>query len=945
MPSARRSASRLAATVLALLVGVGVLPAVGASPAQARTPRLGAGPATVRVVVRTAPGAAGEVTRAATAFGASRVGRIAALRALSFAVAADRAGPLRLRLARRADVTAVGVAHRRRLTADPSDPRYGEQRTYLSAIGAPAAWDAGAVGGPSARIAIVDSGVDVRHPDLAGKVVGTYNAVTGGSNVRDVVGHGTGTASVAAAATNNGVGMAGSGRDATLLAVKVADVTGRIFTDDLAKGVVWAVDHGATVVNLSLGGPTTDPLERAAVQYAQDRGALVVAAAGNEGSSAKQYPGALPGVIAVGATSAGGTVRAPFSSFGSWVDLGAPGRSILVATPGGGYESSDGTSFSAPLVSGAAALLAAYRPGRTAAQLAQALLGGTDTARYGFARGLLRVDRSLALLPPSSTPAVTAPAAGSTVGGRLAVTVSSTAPRVRVRFADLSRTVRVGDGTASATFDTFGLGGVQRVSAVDCSAADQCAGQAATVDVTVANGAPALTSPAAGSEVRGDSIIAAATAPGGAVRFTVDGRRPVLAAASPYRAALSTSDLPPGRHTVRAVLCRADGAVCDATRPATAPVSLARLHPAITAVAPRLVSPNGDGRRDAVAVTYRLDGPQSPVLQVRDPAGAVVYRRTLGRQSAGTYTVRWGGRRTGGGVVGDGTFTVQVATSDGTLTGLTSTAVRVDRTVPRLRGVRVSSRRVLPVRDRYLDAVTVSGTSAEPLRWRRLEVRTRSGVLVRTVRAGGQAAGLAGVVWNGRRAGGRLVPGTYRVRLLAQDLAGNRAPSPARTVRVTSQRLVRRSGTTTVTARRSLGEPFTDDCSDVFRRTGGRHAGWVAYAASSTCTSGDAYAAADHQVRLPAAVRYGTVRLSAYGGRGDPRYRDRATVTYYDDLQNLSGTSFRLGPAVGTHRGPRARAGPLLIRSRLFRWVTMTTGVAWYDVRSYRVDYTYYVLR
>ena len=223
------------------------------------------------------------------------------------------------------------------------------------------------------RIAIVDSGVDVRHPDLAGKVVGTYNAVTGGTDVHDVVGHGTGTASVAAAATGNGVGIAGAGRDSSLLAVKVADVTGRIFTDDLAAGIVWAVDNGADVVNLSLGGPTSDRLEKAAVAYAEAHDVLVVAAAGNEGTSAKQYPAALPGVLAVGATSSNGAVRAPFSSYGSWVDLAAPGRSIVVATPGGGYEVADGTSYSAPLVSGAAALLAAYRPGRTAAELQQAL--------------------------------------------------------------------------------------------------------------------------------------------------------------------------------------------------------------------------------------------------------------------------------------------------------------------------------------------------------------------------------------------------------------------------------------------------------------------------------------------------------------------------------------------------------------------------------------------
>jgi hypothetical protein len=200
-------------------------------------------------------------------------------------------------------------------------------------------------------------------------------------------------------------------------------------------------------------------------------------------------------------------------------------------------------------------------------------------------------------------------------------------------------------------------------------------------------------------------------------------------------------------------------------------------------------------------------------------------------------------------------------------------------------------------------------------------------------------------VWNGRRADGRLVPGSYRLRLVATDLAGNRSRSAARTVEVSGQRLVKRSGSTTVTARETLDETFADDCSDVFRRTSGPHDGWVSYASGSLCTTGDAYAAGDHQVRLPSAARYGTVRVSAFGGRADKRYRDSATVVLYDGLQNLSTVRFRLGPARTTYHGPRVKAGPLLIRSRVLRWETLTTGVAWYDVKSYRVDYTYYVLR
>jgi subtilisin family serine protease/flagellar hook assembly protein FlgD len=934
-----------ACTLLAALLALAVLPATG-GPAAASEAQPGG--ATVRLVVGTVPGSAAAVTRAAEAVGATRTGHVRALHSVSFEVPSADTALLRARLSARADVTSVGVAHRRWFDDEPADPKFAEQRNYMAAMGLPAAWDRGATGSPDVRVAIVDSGVDVHHPDLAGKVVGTHNAVTGGTDVHDVVGHGTGTASVAAAATGNGVGIAGAGRNSSLLAVKVADVTGRIFTDDLAAGIVWAVDHGADVVNLSLGGPTTDRLEKAAVAYAEAHDVLVVAAAGNEGSSAKQFPAALPGVMAVGATSSNGAVRAPFSSFGSWVDLAAPGRSIVVATPGGGYEVADGTSYSAPLVSGAAALLAAYRPGRTAAELLQALVGGADTAQIGFAHGLVHVDRSLAFLPPGSAPAISAPADGAVVSGAITVSASSGAPRVRLGLGDLVQNVAVGGGVASASFPTYGLAGRQPVTAADCSVVDQCEGPT-TIAVTVDNPAPALTAPVPGQEVRGDTLSATADAPAGAaVRFTVDGATtgPGVATdtTAPFAVTFDTEGLSDGLHTVRAHLCR-DAVTCDLTRAGEAAVTVTRLHPGIVSVSPSSISPNGDGRRDSTKVTYRLDRSQTPTLQVRNQFGEVVYRKALGRQDAGQHVATWTGRRSDGHVLADGTVAVQVSTVDGDLQGLSSRAVVVDRTAPAVRGVHASSPRVLPVDDDYLDNVAVSGSTPAALGRLQLEIATRGGTVVRSIGAGSKPAGPVAIGWNGRRAGGQLVPGTYRVRFVAEDLAGNRSRSKARTITVSSQRLVLRQGSTTVTARGSMQQSFEDPCSQVFRRTTGKHRDWVSYAASSICTSGDAYAAADHQVRLPEAIRYGTVRVSAYGGRGDPRYRDSAKVVYYDSLQNLSDHTVRLGPSIGSHGGKAVKATPLLIRSRVLRWMTITTGVAWYDVRSYRVDFTYYVLR
>jgi subtilisin family serine protease len=948
---ARVSPAALSARLLTLLTAVALsVTALSAapgstSPASAATTPLGSDRATVRLEVQTTTGSAAAVTAAAERLGATRVGAVRRLHAVSFEVTSWRAQQVRAALSRRSDVTSVGVAQRRWFTADPDDPRYAEQRTYLSAIGDPAAWESGAVGSQSVRVAIVDSGVDVHHPDLAGKVVGTYNAVTGGTDVHDVVGHGTGTASVAAAATGNGVGIAGSGRDTSILAVKVADVTGRIFTDDLAGGIVWAADHGADIINLSLGGPSSDPLERAAVAYAAAHDVLVVAAAGNEGTSAKQYPASLPGVLAVGATNAAGSARAGFSSFGSWVDLGAPGRSIVVATPGGGYDVEDGTSFSAPLVSGAAALLAAYRPGRTAAQLAQALDDAADTAKLGFARGLVHVDRSLALLPPAEQPAITGPTAGSTVAGQVTVSALTAAPRARLGLGDLRRTVQVAGGVASTTFETFGLSGPQPVTAAACSVVDQCA-DPTTSSVTVDNGSPTLTAPAPAQDVREDDLELGADAPGGAVQFLVDAGQGGQATvpAAPYRTTLPTVRLGEGGHTVSAVICRSDGSVCDTAHPAQTSVTVTRLHPAVLRIAPRIISPNGDRRQDTATVTYSLDRAGTPTLQVRSGTGVVVLTRSLGQQAAGTHTARWNGRLAAGRVAADGTYQVGVATVDGTLRGLANSTVRVDRAPPRLVDVHRSAPRVLPVHDNYLDTVSLDGRSNEALAALDLRVTTPGGT-VRVLHRGPRDLGLVGATWDGRLPHIGLVPGGYRLRLVATDFAGNTTTSAARTVTVSRQQLVRRHGTTTVTAKASLGGTYVDTCSEVFPRTSGRHDGWVAYGASSTCTSDDAFAGGDHQVRLPDAVRYGTVQISAYGGRADRRYRDSARVEVYDSLQNLSDHTFRLSPALGNHAGPRVKADGLLIRDRVLRWMTLTTGVAWYDVKSYTVRFTYFVLR
>jgi serine protease len=232
----------------------------------------------------------------------------------------------------------------------------------------------------SITIAVVDTGADLAAPDIAAKAPTAYNVITGDDQVSDVTGHGTFVASVAAGSVASGGVLRGFGGDAKLMVVQ-ANRNADIFDDvDEAAGIVWAVDHGAQIVNLSIGGAQTSQVEKDAIDYAESHGVLVVAAAGNtgEGGNVPSYPAALVGLhgLAVASSTTTGR-RAPFSTVARYVSLAAPGVRVLGATtPGapsstfprvatgsaGSYAYGTGTSYSAPQVSGAAALVWAANP-------------------------------------------------------------------------------------------------------------------------------------------------------------------------------------------------------------------------------------------------------------------------------------------------------------------------------------------------------------------------------------------------------------------------------------------------------------------------------------------------------------------------------------------------------------------------------------------------------
>lgn len=274
-------------------------------------------------------------------------------------------------------------------------------------------------------IAVVDTGADVTAPELAAKSPVTYNAVTGADTVSDATGHGTFVASVAGGAVATGSPLQGFGGDAKLLIVQ-ASRDADVFDDvDEAAGIVWAVEHGARIVNLSIGGAQTSQVERNAIGYAISHGVLVVAAAGNtgQGGNVRSYPAALVGShgLAVASTTAAGK-RASFSTAGRYVSLAAPGVRVLGATTAaastseypraavateGVYAYGTGTSYSAPQVAGAAALVWAANPELTAdgvIKILERTASGGGTWNSGTGYGVLdvaaAVARALGVPPP-----------------------------------------------------------------------------------------------------------------------------------------------------------------------------------------------------------------------------------------------------------------------------------------------------------------------------------------------------------------------------------------------------------------------------------------------------------------------------------------------------------------------------------------------------------------
>lgn len=345
----------------------------------------------------------------------------------------------------------------------PNDPLLGMQWAPAK-IRLPQAWDLG-IGAPTAIIAIVDTGVDLYHPDLRAKMLDGWDFVNNDSIPQDDNGHGTHCAGIAGAATNNATGIVGVGYLCKIMPVKVLNNLGGGTTFTVSQGINYAVVKGASVVSLSLVSSATSSVLQSAVDQAVASGVVVVAAAGNDANQNPKYPAAYASVIGV-AASESGDGRASFSNYGAWVDVAAPGQGILSTYVGGGYTNLSGTSMATPHVAGLAGLLRARMgPAASVAEIRDRIRTHCEPVGDWVAYGRIDAFRSLnggeaATQPNLSGPNSFVVDVGSEVSGSAASLAQSDGDHLTLEGTLEGRTSRV-----IATFNFQGsqaqsLGGI-----------------------------------------------------------------------------------------------------------------------------------------------------------------------------------------------------------------------------------------------------------------------------------------------------------------------------------------------------------------------------------------------------------------------------------------------------------------------------------------------------
>ncbi|SFG69650.1 Serine protease, subtilisin family [Duganella sp. CF458] len=408
----------------------------------------------------------------------------------------------------------------------PVDTYYANE-WHQAKIQAPAAWDMST--GAGVTIAILDTGVDAAHPDLAARIVPGWNTYDNNSNTTDVFGHGTMVAGAAAAIGNNSVGVAGTAWNAKIMPMRISDTSGNIaYYSMVANALTWAADHGARVANISYTVQHVAAIQTAA-QYMRNKGGYVVTSAGNTGALSSATT--TNTMMTVGATDAN-DVRAGWSTYGALVDISAPGVGIYSTLKGGGYGAVNGTSFSSPITAGVVALMLSANPNLKPDQIDAILLStavdlgtaGRDNyygaGRVNAYRAVLAAKGSVASDTQAPSVAITSP--GSTVKGIVNVGVNATDNMGVSRVELYAGGTLVGtDTTAPYSFSWNTASRTDGATTLTAKAYDSTGNVGSgSVNVTVANAtttAPttdvtpptvAITNPINGSTVSGNVSIA-----------------------------------------------------------------------------------------------------------------------------------------------------------------------------------------------------------------------------------------------------------------------------------------------------------------------------------------------------------------------------------------------------------------------------------------------------
>lgn len=280
---------------------------------------------------------------------------------------------------------------------EPNDEFFKPYQWNLEQIQVEDGWNF--ANGDNVTIAIIDSGVDADHIDLQNKLTDGYNAINDTADFSDGNGHGTHVAGIAAALTNNVEGIAGVSWQSTIMPIKVLDDNGEGSSYSVARGIYWAVDNGADVINMSLGDYYHSDILYDAIEYAYEQDVILISASGNENTSDAMYPAAYPQVITVASVNEDRN-RSFFSNYGDHVDVAAPGEHIPSTYVDDQYVMLSGTSMASPHVAGLAALIRSVNPSLTNEEIGNLILGnanqlgdGEFNVYYGY--GEINVNKTL----------------------------------------------------------------------------------------------------------------------------------------------------------------------------------------------------------------------------------------------------------------------------------------------------------------------------------------------------------------------------------------------------------------------------------------------------------------------------------------------------------------------------------------------------------------------